>query len=113
MAQDPPYHKCGGFFQPTPPDWLIRPPGDRLPPSTVAPTGSEMKSPAVAGGAFVFQARGPTLPPLGDELVGDQLCPRLQCRQSQMGQKQTFCDTQLWNRTRNTSRKHHYAAPIQ
>ena len=28
----------------------------------------------------MFQAaRGPTVPRLGDQLIGDQLCPRLQC----------------------------------
>ena len=38
-----------------------------------------MKSPAELAGLFVFQARGPTLPPKGDKLIGDVLCPTALC----------------------------------
>lgn len=44
-------------------------------PKAARPT--QAKNPAVAGGVFVFGTRGPTLPPKGDELVGDELCPWL------------------------------------
>ena len=44
-------------------------------------------NPAVAGGVSL---RGPTLPRLGDKLVGDQLCPRLQRRQTHTPSKSEY-----------------------
>jgi len=45
-------------------------------------TSTRSRNPAVVGGVSI---RGPTLPRLGDKLVGDQLCPRLHPRTTEEG----------------------------